>query len=202
MLKQNSELRAEARQALSGRWMMAVVATIIYGAITGGLSAIPGAGGAISLLVGLPVAYGFANALRELLKSDKEVDLGSLFDGFKDYGRILGTVVLQFVYTVLWTLLLVIPGIIKGYSYSMTYYILKDNPELRNNAAIEKSMAMMNGNKMKLFLLDLSFIGWFFLSILTLGIGFLFLQPYVSVAHAAFYEDLKAQNATATAGAE
>ncbi len=65
--------------------------------------------------------------------------------------------------------------------------------ELCNNAAIERSMAMMEGNKMKLFLLDLSFIGWAILCLFTFGIGFFVLQPYMQVSHAAFYEDLKAQ---------
>ena len=64
---------------------------------------------------------------------------------------------------------------------------------MANNGAIEKSMAMMEGNKMKLFLLDLSFIGWAILCLFTLGIGYFFLQPYMQAAHAAFYEDLKAQ---------
>ena len=63
---------------------------------------------------------------------------------------------------------------------------------MKNNAAIEKSMAMMENNKMKLFMLDLSFIGWAILSLFTFGIGFFFLQPYVQIAHPAFYEDLKA----------
>ena len=154
MLKLNSELRAQAREALRGKWPMAAVAALIYSAIAGGLSAIPVIGGLCSLFVGLPVAYGF---------------------------------------TILWSLLLVIPGIIKSYSYAMTSFILKDEPEMKNNAAIEKSMAMMEGSKMKLFMLDLSFIGWAILCIFTLGIGLLFLQPYVAISRAAFYEDLKAQ---------
>ena len=154
MLKLNSELRAQAREALRGKWPMAAVAALIYSVIAGGLSAIPVIGGLCSLFVGLPVAYGF---------------------------------------TILWSLLLVIPGIIKSYSYAMTSFILKDEPEMKNNAAIEKSMAMMEGNKMKLFMLDLSFIGWAILCIFTLGIGLLFLQPYVAISRAAFYEDLKAQ---------
>ena len=64
---------------------------------------------------------------------------------------------------------------------------------MKNNAAIEKSMVMMDGNKMKLFMLDLSFIGWAILCLFTFGIGFFFLQPYMQASHAAFYEDLKAQ---------
>ena len=192
MLKENSELRAEARQALQGKWPMAAVAALIYSIIAGGLSAIPFIGGVCSLFVGLPVAYGIAIVMFGVYKG-KDIDFGVLFEGFQDYSRIFVTKLLQGIYTALWSLLLVVPGIIKYYSYAMTDYILKEEPEMKNNAAIEKSMAMMENNKMKLFLLDLSFIGWAILCIFTFGIGFLFLQPYVQVSHAAFYEDLKAQ---------
>ena len=136
--------------------------------------------------------YGYAIVMLSVMRGG-EMNIGGLFDGFNDFGRIVGTKLLQAIYTFLWMLLLVIPGIIKSYSYAMTDFILKDEPLLANNAAIEKSMAMMDGNKMKLFLLDLSFIGWAILCLFTFGIGFLFLQPYVQSAHAAFYEDLKAQ---------
>lgn len=192
MLKENSELRAEARQALHGKWPMAAVAALIYSIIAGGLSAIPFIGGLCSLFVGLPIAYGFAIVMLEVYKG-KDIDFGVLFEGFQDYGRIFVTKLLQGIYTALWSLLLLIPGIIKYYSYAMTDYILKEEPAMKNNEAIEKSMAMMENNKMKLFMLDLSFIGWAILSIITFGIGFFFLQPYMQVARAAFYEDLKAQ---------
>ena len=191
MLKQNSELRAEARAALTDKWVRAAIATLIYSAVVGGLSAIPVVG-ILLLLLTLPIAYGYAIVILDVFRGS-DVNIGGLFDGFSDYGRIIGTKLLQAVYTVLWTLLLVIPGIIKYYSYAMTDFILKDQPELANNGAIEKSMAMMEGNKMKLFLLDLSFIGWAILCLFTLGIGYFFLQPYMQAAHAAFYEDLKAQ---------
>lgn len=192
MLKENSQLRAEARQALQGKWPMAAVAALIYSIIAGGLSAIPFIGGLCSLFIGLPVAYGIAIVMFGVFKG-KDVDFGVLFEGFQDYSRIFVTKLLQGIYTALWSLLLVVPGVIKYYSYAMTDYILKEEPEMKNNAAIEKSMAMMENNKMKLFLLDLSFIGWALLAIVTFGIGFLFLQPYMQVSRAAFYEDLKAQ---------
>lgn len=195
MLKQNSELRAQARVALQGKWVMAAVAALVTSAIAGGLSGIPGIGWIGTLLVGLPVGYGFSILMLSVYRGAGDIDLGVLFEGFKDYGRILGTTLLQAVYTFLWSLLLIIPGVIKSYSYAMTAFILKDEPELANNAAIEKSMAMMEGNKMKLFLLDLSFIGWGILALFTFGIGFFFLQPYMMISRAAFYEDLKAQQA-------
>ncbi|WP_195663562.1 DUF975 family protein [Bacteroides congonensis] len=192
MLKENSQLRAEARQALQGKWPMSAVAALIYSIVAGGLSAIPFIGGLCSLFIGLPVAYGIAIVMFGVFKG-KDVDFGVLFEGFQDYSRIFVTKLLQGIYTALWSLLLVVPGVIKYYSYAMTDYILKEEPEMKNNAAIEKSMAMMENNKMKLFLLDLSFIGWALLAIVTFGIGFLFLQPYMQVSRAAFYEDLKAQ---------
>ena len=189
MLKQNSELRAEARVALTVKWVMGAVTTLVFGAVSGAASYIPVVG---TILVALPMMYGYSIVMLSVMRGG-EMNIGGLFDGFNDFGRIVGTKLLQAIYTFLWTLLLVIPGIIKNYSYAMTDFILKDQPELANNAAIEKSMAMMDGNKMKLFLLDLSFIGWAILCLFTFGIGFLFLQPYVQSAHAAFYEDLKAQ---------
>ena len=172
MLKLNSELRAQAREALQGNWVMAAVAALIYSAIVSATSYLPLVG---TLLVGLPVAYGFTILMFSVIKGAKDIDLGILFEGFKDYSRIMGTVVLVFIYTFLWSLLLIIPGIIKHYSYAMTPYILKEEPE------------------MKLFMLDLSFIGWAILCLFTFGIGFFFLQPYMQASHAAFYEDLKAQ---------
>jgi uncharacterized membrane protein len=86
---------------------------------------------------------------------------------------------------------LIIPGIIKGISYSQTSFILKDNPELSYNAAIERSMAMMEGYKMQYFLLQLSFIGWILLSMLTCGILNLWVLPYVVATDAHFYEFVK-----------
>lgn len=189
MMKENSELRAEARMALADKWVMAAVATLVMCAVSGAASYILVVG---TILVSLPVMYGYAIVMLNVFRGD-EVNIGGLFDGFSDFGRIVGTKLLQAIYTFLWMLLLVIPGIVKSYSYAMTDYILKDYPELSNNAAIEKSMAMMDGRKMKLFLLDLSFIGWAILCLFTFGIGVFFLQPYVQSAHAAFYEDLKAQ---------
>lgn len=188
-MKLNSELRQAARNALSGQWVMAALAALVFSAVSSAGSIVPVVGTVICLLL-LPIGYGFSVLFLKLFRGG-DLNIGSLFDGFQDYGRILGTTLLQTVYTFLWTLLLVVPGVIKWYSYSMTHYILLDEPELKNNAAIEKSMAMMEGHKMRLFMLDLSFIGWALLAMLTCGIGMLFLQPYVSTAHAAFYEDLK-----------
>lgn len=188
-MKTSSELRAQAWGVLSGKWGMAVVATLVYGVISGVLSFIPFISYIAVLLVSLPLAYGFTIMLLNVVRGS-DVQLDTMGEGFKDYGRILGTMLLSSVYQFLWMLLLIIPGIIKGYSYALTPYLLKDHPELKFNAAIEESMRLMSGNKMRLFLLDLSFIGWFLLGIITFGIAFLWITPYWNTARAAFYEDL------------
>lgn len=97
---------------------------------------------------------------------------------------------LQGIYVLLWSLLLIIPGIIASYSYSMTDYILADYPELSAGEAISKSKQMMEGNKWRLFCLQFSFIGWDILCAFTLGIGNLWLIPYKQAATAAFYREV------------
>lgn len=129
----------------------------------------------------------------KFFRGEKEYVVENMFSIFSDYPRILGTILLQFVYIFLWSLLLLIPGLIKMYSYAMTYYILHDNPEIGAEEAICRSMKMMDGHKWRLFCLHLSFIGWWLLCILTLGIGMLWLAPYTQNSTAAFYEDLKNQ---------
>ncbi len=198
MLKENSVLRREAREALEGNWLMSAVAALIYMAIAGVCSAIPMIGWIISIVVCLPISWGLYIMFYQLHRERKLPALDSLFIGFQDFGRILGTMLLMQVYIFLWSLLLIVPGIIKTCSYAMTPYILREHPELSYNAAIERSMAMMEGHKMKFFLLGLSFIGWGILCILTLGIGYLFLLPYMQTSMAAFYADLKAQGVNAS----
>jgi hypothetical protein bacD2_08850 len=191
MIKNASEVRAAARQSLSGMWGGAVVLCLVYLLINGCVSFIPMVGSLISLLL-IPMGFGYAAAFLGNARTKSPFAVGSLFEGFNDYGRIFGTMLLQGIYTILWTLLLVVPGIIKSYSYAMTVYILKDEPQLKYNAAIEKSMAMMDGHKWDLFCLQLSFIGWWILGIFTLGIGYLWLMPYITSATANFYMEVKA----------
>ena len=205
MAKQNSELKNEALAALRGNWPMAAVITLVYILLISVVSVLPRVGNLLTLLISFPLAYGIFLVFYDLYRTKRELEFGRLFEGFKDYGRIWGTGLLTYLYTFLWLLLLIVPGIIKSYSYALVYYILMDEPELKYNKAIEKSMKMMNGHKMRLFLLHLSFIGWGILSFLTLGLGFFLLTPYIYTANAAFYEDLKKEwkekeEATAVAG--
>lgn len=194
-MKKNGEYKDLALKSLSGKWGFAVIVTLIYMAIgdapSVGINLIYSTQlGGLWTIVILPLIWGFFVVWLGLARGEK-VDYGTMFDGFKDYMRIFLTTLLTTIYAVLWTLLLIVPGVIKSYSYSMTSYILKDNPDLKYDGAINESMRMMQGHKMEMFLLDLSFIGWYILCILTFGIGFLFLIPYWYTARAHFYEDLK-----------
>ncbi|WP_332892325.1 DUF975 family protein [Lottiidibacillus patelloidae] len=116
-----------------------------------------------------------------------------VFTIYKDWNyslKIVATSIFVWIFTFLWFLLLIIPGIIKGIAYSQTYFILKDNPDLMPLEAITESRKRMNGLKWKFFLLNLSFIGWGILCIFTLGIGLLWLIPYITTSLAAFYQEL------------
>ena len=114
------------------------------------------------------------------------------FSGFKvKYFRNIGTMLLVNIKTVLWSLLFVIPGIIKTYEYAIIPYILADDPKITSKEAFKKAKEMMQGNKWRLFKLNFSFFGWFVLCVLTCGVGTIFLLPYVSAANAEFYAELK-----------
>lgn len=192
-MKTNYELRAAARESLSGNWTYPVLATLIYLAISITCNFIPYVSFLIAIFIIKPLAYGLAITMLKFFRGEKEYVVENMFSIFSDYPRILGTILLQFIYIFLWSLLLLIPGLIKMYSYAMTYYILHDNPEIGAEEAICRSMKMMDGHKWRLFCLHLSFIGWWLLCILTLGIGMLWLAPYIQNSTAAFYEDLKNQ---------
>ncbi len=198
MIRSANEMRTAARASLSGKWGGAVVVTLVYMVVAGGfplavnVCVLENLGSVLQLLL-LPIGYGLAVAFLDNNRDGGEYRVEQLFVGFRDYTRIFGTSLLVGVYTFLWTLLLIVPGFIKSYSYAMTSYVMRDCPELKFNGAIERSMAMMRGHKFDLFYLHLTFIGWFLLSILTLGIGFFWLGPYVQSAQAHFYEDVKAE---------
>jgi uncharacterized membrane protein len=114
--------------------------------------------------------------------------------GFQDgWGNVVLVMFLKNLFLMLWTLLFIIPGIVKIYSYRMVPYILKEHPELSGTKAITLSRQMMNGHKWNAFVLDLSFIGWIILSALTLGILHIFyVGPYIQATDAELYEALKA----------
>ena len=195
-----SDYRTQGRSRLADRWNEAAMLTFVYLLIAGagstclsGLDLIArGAGSACYILL-LPLSWSYSVAFLDNHQgaSNDPFNIERLFDGYRQgqFFRIFTTMLLTTVYTLLWTLQLIIPGIIKALSYALTPYILRDNPQLSGNQAIELSMHMMKGHKWQLFCLCLSFLGWFLLCLCTLFIGVFWLQPYVQSTLASFYED-------------
>ena len=214
-MKTNQEYKNAALAALKGNWAPSVIATIVLMAFTyliigpyvvmymlnlNGMT--PGSAG-LSLgvyalyifgftFVFSPLNIGYTYAFNSLYMEGDNALTGNTFRfGFRRWGRNVWGMFLVGFFTSLWSLLLIVPGIIKFYAYAMTPYILIDNPELSANQAINLSCKMMKGHKFDLFFLQLSFIGWGILSVFTGGIGLLWLMPYMMSAQAAFYQDIK-----------
>ena len=144
----------------------------------------------ISLFVGNAATVGLSNYF--IKNTDSNPTFADAFSGFKiKYGRNIGTLLLVGIKTVLWTLLFIIPGIIKIYEYAIIPYILADDAEISSKDAFKKAKQMMKGNKWRLFKLEFSFFGWYVLCFLTLGLGTFFLIPYTNAANAEFYVELK-----------
>ena len=180
------ELKNRAKQSLTGNWGAAILGLVIYGAIVSLLSTT----GVGSFVTGL-VSLGYISLYISLLRGKTPTFEGSISAITENIGTKFVSTLLVSLYTFLWSLLFIIPGIVKSYSYAMTPYILLDRPELSATDAIKESEKMMNGHKMELFILDLSFIGWILLSMLTCGILVLYVEPYMMATKSAFYLELK-----------
>ena len=236
-MKYADEFRRIAREALRGKWLIAVIAGVIA-ALLGGLGAegpevklnidashadvsFEYAGQTIlstsqglntgwgAFLAGMAVYIAIAAIVLAVLFfvlgsviavgyaqfNLEQVDGGTpsldpLFAHFRNWQTTSVARFLRTLYVLLWSLLFIIPGIIAGYSYAMTDYILAEHPEMTASEAIESSKQMMSGNRFRLFCLQFSFIGWSILCIFTLGIGNLWLTPYKQAATAAFYREV------------
>ena len=190
------EIKARARQQLGGQifgnlWLMALLVCFVYGAICGAAgSVLPGIG---ALIVLGPMSYGLDYIFLKQYRNGGAMDFGDLFKGFtEDFGQNFLIGLLTGIFTFLWGLLLIVPGIVKSYSYSMAYYIKIDNPEYDWKTCITESRMMMNGHKWDLFVQDLSFIGWYIVGSMVFGIGTLWVVPYHMASRAIFYDTLRA----------
>lgn len=227
------DFRAIARQALGGRWTLAVITGLIASLLGGSLIS-TSSGSSVSssvsnfletdsgaalfswmagivpdlllaafvvmlsllsslalvrFLIGGVVRLGYVK-FNLALVDRQEADVRDLFSQLGRFADGFILSLLSTLYTFLWMLLLIVPGIIKSYGYAMAPYILQENPGMRPNAAIKASLALMRGNKWRLFCLRISFIGWEILAALTCGIGALWLHPYMESAQAAFYRQI------------
>ncbi len=197
MKTSNKILMSQARELLKGKWGEGVKVTFLYSIIIFAINSLPKIGSFISFIITGPFMLGLTYYWLTFSRR-QDVKINMIFDGFNSWWRALSAYFLIILYTLLWTLLLVVPGIIAAYSYSQTFYILADDKNIRVNDAINKSKVIMKGNKWKLFCLGCRFIGWGLLCILSLGIGFLWLAPYFRVTLARFYDDINNHNSIPT----
>lgn len=168
--------------AFLGIVIMALVVLTIILSITGIL---------IEIFIINPIYVG---AMRFYIRSfDTTPRFKEIFHAFENrYKNVVGIMLLRDLYTILWALLFIIPGIVKSYEYSMVPYLLAESPGMKANEAFAISRQMMDGQKWKAFVLDLSFLGWEILSVMTFGIlGFFFVTPYNKLTSVALYRRLR-----------
>jgi uncharacterized membrane protein len=210
------ELKTAAKINLDGQWLIAIIMTVVTWLL---LSAFTGGNGAnaaykfamedghlvkiagdrtafknlmtiVSLILSGPIYFGLAGYFLKLARREP-AEFSELFSGFNLFKTNFITNLLIVIFSTLWFLLLIVPGIIALIKYSMAYYILNDNPGLTAMEAIARSKTMMEGHKMRFFEMWLSFLGWFLLGIITFGLGMMYALPYYRAAKANFYLDLK-----------
>ena len=181
----NRDLMQQAREALRGRWGLAIGGSVIYMLLTIGISLIPKVGWIGGLIIEGPLILGWTIFFLALSRK-QESKLAQLFDGFQRFTKALGAYLLMIL-----CIFPFVAAFIAALSYSQTFFILAENPQMKSSDALRKSEAMMNGNRWKLFCLLWRFFGWFLLGILSLGIGFLWILPYMQTTLARFYDDLK-----------
>jgi len=208
-----SDFRAQARAALQGKWGVAVLVGFVANILSGGVG-ISNSGSVgmegyldfndhnfwilgltimlasviLSLLIGGAVQMGRAHFNTKLIKG-QDVRFGDLFSQFYRLGSCIWMNLVVGFFVFLWTLLLIIPGIIASYSYAMVPYLMAEFPDLSVMDALRESKRLMQGNKWRLFCMEISFIGWILLGSLAF-IGFLWVNPYMDAARAAFYMDV------------
>lgn len=204
------DYREKAWSKLSGKWGTFAIIFLIYFLIIGALegtggfntqdlasTAILGILSIVSFILEGPLQFGLKKASLQVCTGEN-IKVENLFDGFKDFTKSVLLNVINSIFVFLWSLLFIIPGIIKAISYSMSYYILIENPSMSANEARKESERLMRGNKWRYFCLQFSFIGWILLSVLTLGILFLWVSPYMYVSSAEFYKSLKEEDIVIT----
>lgn len=190
----NSVLRANARKQLGGNifaqsWLFMLLAVLLVGAIQG-VASITAIG---AIIIAGPLAFGLCRMQVNVVMG-KKPEFSDLFTGFSEnFGTSCILFILEGIFLALWSLLFIVPGIIKSYSYAMSQFIAQDDKEKDWSTCHNESIEMMKGHKWQLFVLDLSFIGWYLLGSLCLGIGTLFVTPYHYQARANFYMALKAE---------
>lgn len=188
---ERAELKSLAKQQIKGNIGILFVIALIAVAVAGLANVIPVVGSVAMVFVITPAFVITLVIIYLRLTQGVKPEIGELFAHFNKFWGSFKVSFFVGLFTALWSLLLWIPGIIKALSYSMAMYILAENPEIGALEAINRSRVMMNGHKMELFVLQLSFIGWHLLGVITFGIAYVWVIPYISATTANFYNSIK-----------
>lgn len=226
----SSQIRAEARKKLTSKWGKAAIITLVYAVISYIISLvlgfIPFIGSIVSMLISVPLSFGFVISMCKL-NDDAEVGyLDFLTNGFSNFGRAWSTGIWTFIKLIIPIVLVMITAgifgygiftgktiitilglviyivaliyaVIKSLSYSLALFILNDNADMDGKQAVEKSSELMQNKVSSLFCLNFSFIGWFILATFTIGIGFLWVLPYMYISQINFYRNLTTKSDSA-----
>ena len=188
------EMKANAKASIKGHIWMLLLIFIIAAAIEGVCSIIPVVGSLASFFVVTPaITFGLL-IIYFHVANNEAFEIAELFEAFKGakFWSMFKVIFFSGLYTMLWSCLLVVPGIIKAFSYSMAQFIIAENPTMGANDAITLSRKMMDGHKWEYFVFILSFIGWCLLACLTFGLLYIWLLPYMQTAQINFYKNVKA----------
>ncbi|MBQ4584705.1 MAG: DUF975 family protein [Clostridia bacterium] len=190
----SKEIRALARESLGGsifatEWMKGLLAYVLFSLVNGAVAGF--SMGMLSILLTGPLTFGFYSCFLLLARKQHTDVAGTLFSGFeKDFINSVGTSILISLAVSLGYFFFIIPGIIIQLMLSMTFYIRADHPEYSVTEAMGESARLMKGNKWRLFKLYFSFIGWHIVGMLTFGIGYFWITPYIQASEATFYKTL------------
>lgn len=188
-------LKSSAKEQIKGKIWNILLVVFVGDAISSVaswiLGLVPNVGAIAALAVTAPLMISFYKIFLDIVNEDKTPKVADLFYGYYDFTSSASLVLLVFIFTMLWSLLFIIPGIIKAISYSQAYYILAENKGMSALEAINRSKAMMEGHKMDYFILGLSFIGWSVVGMVTFGIAFIWIMPYMQATYTNFYNEIK-----------
>jgi uncharacterized membrane protein len=187
-IKERKTIKKEARAKLKGRWPMLLLACIVAG-LVGSLGAIVFGIGALFTLP--PMMVGLSYYLLKFNRNQGE-EFGDIFYGFQRFGPSVLATILKGIFISLWSLLFVIPGIVKTFAYSMTSFVIADF-NCSGAGAITLSKKITQGHKGKIFVMYLSFFWWFLLSTITFGIALIYVYPYILASFTGLYEEMKQQ---------
>ena len=186
-----AELKALAKQQIKGHIGVLFLITLVVAVVSALVGSIPVVGSVAAVLVITPVFSLSLVIIYLKLTQNMTPELAELFAHFNKFWSAFKVTFFMGLFTALWSLLLWVPGIIKAISYSMSMYILAENPSIGALDALKQSENMMKGHKMEMFILDLSFIGWHLLASITFGIAYIWVIPYINATKTNFYNKIK-----------